>query len=477
MTMIIRESSPLGALLIRLKTRKFPHPRFSVVPSISNLKLIFIIAWAFMTIGLTILSQPVQGASRTQEAYTLPPNGIVNYEEGVRIALYQSPFLTKSSLEIDLRRLDETDSRYGLFPSIDFRTYYYVNRPPGITGAPYNLNFATDPGYNPVASYFTLQAQKLATQVAIMTHIKAISAGLERLGQLFLDLESLKNQTLNLKDQINSSREKLAYAENRFSAGTGTSLDVREAQQGLKVTQNELERLALSQKKALANLNTFLGLKSTQELTPDLQNASRQVLGSFDPAAVTWEQTKSRSYDLKIMEILIKLQAFNVKLAKVKVFPTMLFTTQTPDPLSSNQSGLYAAFGMYVPLWDGFKRIRNVTRQKTILKQYDNDKDQVENDLKTRFQDAGAMVKETAFALQLAQSQVELAQLKTRQAEISYQSGGAILPLLLESREKVFDAKKHMLQKALDHDKAVLALRQISGDLHHTYVHTSSFEK
>ena len=191
-----KEDCSLGALSIKPKTGKFPHPHFSVVPSISNLKLICIIAWAFMTIGLTTLSQPVQGASYTPEAPTLSPSGTLNYEEGVRIALYQSPFLTKSSLEIDLRRLDETDSRYGLFPSIDFRTYYYVNRPTGITGPPYSLNFSTDPNYNPIASYFTLQAQKLATQVAILTHLKTISAGLERLGQLFLDLEFLKNQNL-----------------------------------------------------------------------------------------------------------------------------------------------------------------------------------------------------------------------------------------------------------------------------------------
>ena len=136
MTMIRRKIAPLGALSLQPKTGKFPHPHFSIVPSISNLKLIYIIAWAFMTIGLTTLSQPVQGASYLQGLPTLSPSGTLNYEEAVRIALNQSPFLTKSSLEIDLRRLDETDSRYGLFPSIDFRTYYYLNRPTSIQLAP-----------------------------------------------------------------------------------------------------------------------------------------------------------------------------------------------------------------------------------------------------------------------------------------------------------------------------------------------------
>lgn len=477
MTMIRIKIAPLGALSIKPKTGQFPHPHFSLVPSISNLKLICIIAWAFMTIGLTTLSQPVQGASALPGAPTLSPSGALNYEEGVRIALNQSPFLTKSSLELDIKRLDETDSRYGLFPSIDFRSTYYVNRPPGITGAPYSLNFSTDANYNPIASYFTLQATKLATEVAILSHLKTISAGLERLGQIFLDLDLIKNQTLNTKDQINLFREKLNYADNRLIAGTGTSLDVKEAQQGLKGAQSELENLALQQKRGMTNLKNFLGLQPAQELTPDLQNTQRQVLGSFDPASVTWEQAKSRSYDLKVMEIVIKLQAYNVKLAKVKILPTILFTTQTPDPLSSTQSGLYAGFGLYVPLWDGFKRIRNVTRQKTVLRQFDNDKSLAEKELEDKFLEVKDIVMEAASNLQMAQSRVELLQLKTRQVETSYQSGGVDLSLVLESRALVLGAKKQMLKMAREHDKAILALRQISGDLGQTYVNTSSWQK
>ena len=47
---------------------------------------------------------------------------------------------------------------------------------------------------------------------------------------------------------------------------------------------------------------------------------------------------------------------------------------------------------------------------------------------KTNFRRAQAKVKETALTLQLAQSKLELVQLKARQQETSYQSGGVILP-------------------------------------------------
>ena len=477
MTMIRRKITPLGALSIKPKTGTFPRPHVSVVPAIAKLKLICIVTWAFMTIGLSTLSLPVQGAPPPPGTPSLSPSGTLNYEESVRIALNQSPFLTKSSLEIDLRRLDESDSRYGLIPSIDFRTYYYANRPIGSTGPPYSLNFSTDPNYNPLSSYFSLQAQKLATEAAILTHMKAISVGLDRLGQIFLELDFLKKRIPCLKDQVNLCREQLAYAENRFSAGTGTSLEIMEAQQGIKMAQQGLEHTTLLQKQALDSLKNFLGLDPAQALTPDLQDTHRQVLGSFDPASVTWEQAKSRSYDLKLTEIIIKLQAYNVKLAKAKILPNILFTTLTPDPLSSTSYGLYAGVGLYVPVWDGFRRIRNVTRQKIILKQYNSGKSQSEKDLENKLQESQSTVKETALTLQLTQSKLELIQLRARQIEIRYQSGGVLLPDVLTSRRAVLDAKDNALAMAMEYGKAVLALRQISGDLGHTYVNASSWQK
>jgi outer membrane protein TolC len=475
--MMRRKIMPWGALFRRPVTGGRLHPHLSAVLSTSNLKFISIIVWACITIGLTALSQPVSAAPPPPGSPALSPGGVLNYEEAVRIALIQSPYITKSSLEIDLKKLDESDSRYGMIPSIDFRTYYYPNRPVNSTGPPYSLNFSTDPSYNPIASYFTLQAQKLATEVAVLTHLKTISFGLARLGQLFLELEYIKNQTLILKDRINVFREQLSYAENRFSAGTGTSLQVRTAQQGVKMANNELEHLAFLRKKALDNLKNFLGLPPTQDLNPDLQNTHRQVLGNFDPGSVTLEQAKARSYDLKIIDIGLKLQEYNIKLAKAKTLPTVLFTTATPDPLSSTNYGFYAGFGLYVPIWDGFKRIRNVTRQKIVMKQYDTGKNQAETELENKLLESQGQVKEAAFMMQAAQSDLELIQLKARQIEISYQSGGVPLSEVLDTRKEVLMAKKEALLKAMDLNKATLALRQISGDLGHTYVNASSFQK
>ena len=113
---------------------------------------------------------------------------------------------------------------------------------PASTPKPYSLNFTTDP-YNPFGSYFTLQAQKIATKMAVFGHLKVITEGLERLGKMFLNLATMKRLAGLQTDLVNLSRENLTYAENRLSIGTGTSLEVRMATQELELAKSEQGRV------------------------------------------------------------------------------------------------------------------------------------------------------------------------------------------------------------------------------------------
>ena len=138
----------------------------------------------------------------------------------------------------------------------------------------------------------------------------------------------------------------------------------------MELALGEQDAITLNTKRALVALKNFLGLKSTQDFTPDFRDSRRQVLGSFDPATATPDKAKDRSYELKTIELYKQLQNYNIRLAKAKVLPTFVFNTQTPSPLNvTNGSGLYVGLGLQIPVWDGFKRIRDVSRQKATLRQ------------------------------------------------------------------------------------------------------------
>jgi len=440
--------------------------------------LYLIIAMLILVGGAICWCPAAQGADQNPTAQTLVPGQSLNYEESVKIAIHQCPYFTKSSLEIDVRRMDESDSRYSMVPPLTFHTYYYVNRPTGTGGSkPYSLVFNMDP-YNPVSAYFTLQAQKMATQIAILAHLKTISEGLKRLGFFFLELEALSKMAGYQNDLIKVAQENLTYVKNRVSIGTATSLEVKMGQEELHLAQGEQESIALAQRRASVSLRNFLAFPPAHNFTIDFRNSRQQVLGQFDPAAVSLEQAKIRSYEIKALEIQKQLQRYNVSLAVTKVFPTILFNTQTPDPLSvSRAQGLYVGFGLLVPVWDGFKRIRDVSRQKVILRQLDAKQKEKEDVLENKLEDNRVKIQEREVAMKNAQSREELARLKAHQKEIRYQSGEAPLSVFLEGRQEVLRAQKETVRATLQYNESVLDLRETSGDLGNTYVDSSSCQQ
>lgn len=444
-----------------------------------GLGMILALSLLVLILGVLGAPGPTLAAEPDPAEAKIALQGSLDFDACARLAIRQSPYLTKTSVEIDIRQLDETDSRHSMVPPLTFRSYYYVDRPnqPGLNPKPYSLSFSMDP-YNPFGSYFTLQAQKMATKMAIFGHLKVIADGLERIGKLFLNLATTKRLAGLQADLVNLSRENLVYAENRLSIGTGTSLEVRIATQELELAKSEQGRLVLYQKRNLASLKTFLGLKPDQQVDFELRDARRQVTGSFDPAAATLEQAKEKSYDLRLLELKKEMQGYMITVAKARIFPSILFTSQTPDPLSvTSARGLYVGLGLEVPVWDGLKRFRNVSRQKAVLKQISADKDLKEIDLTDKWNTLQEEFGNAAANLKLAQGQEELERLKERQGEVRYHSGTDPLPAWLAARKAILEAQKSAASRALEYDESILNLRLFSGDLGNSYVDKNSWQK
>ena len=108
------------------------HSLSGCAPWITATQACVIIAMLVLAGGVMGWCGPAQGADERPAAQTLPPGAQPTFDEAAKIAITQSPHFSKSSLDIDIRRMDETDSRYGMVPPLTFRTIYYVNRPTGI---------------------------------------------------------------------------------------------------------------------------------------------------------------------------------------------------------------------------------------------------------------------------------------------------------------------------------------------------------
>ena len=96
--------------------------------------------------------------------------------------------------------------------------------------------------------------------MAILTHLQSISKGLEHLGDFYLQLDTLQKLAACQRELVQVSRENLTYVENRLSIGTGTSLEVKVAQQQLELAQGEQEGIALIHEAGFSRPEKFSGI-------------------------------------------------------------------------------------------------------------------------------------------------------------------------------------------------------------------------
>jgi len=402
----------------------------------------------------------------------------VDFDAAARLALRQSPSLVRSTLEIDIKRMDESDSRFDLFfPSMTVNTRYYINKPQETSTQPFTLDFSSV-GYNPAVSYFSLQARKLVTQIAILAHMKVIGENLHRLGQSFLELAATNQMAVLQEEMLALAQKQLAYAQKRQDLGEGTALEMEAALKEVEVAMAERERLRVAEKTLQARIKLFLGIPIHQNFHVDLKSARQQVVGAFDVARASLEEALVRSFDLKIQSLTRELQKYQILLAKAQLLPTFTGGVQTPDPLSVvNARGLFVFLGFSYPIWDGFKRVRDISRNKAVLKQIEADQKLKEIDFSQKWGEAQERLRAAGEAAKLSQLHEKMTELRARQSDILYRERGEPLTLQIEGRRGYVESQKNVAASDLQYDLAQLGLRALSGDLVYRYVDESSWQK
>jgi outer membrane protein TolC len=414
---------------------------------------------------------------------TTPPeffNTPADFDSCVKLALRQSPFFTKSALEIEIRRLGEKDSKADFFPSFSGVARYYPVQPnnPGVEN-PLNYSFSVSSGnYNPLLAYLSLKANRVVTQIATLAHLKVISVGIERLGKAFLQ-QGAADSLLKLRAQaMELAQENLRYVKERQRLGEITPVEVQIASQELEVAMAEQKTLNASKNNIQAAIKEFLGLSPEEPLRLEASQAPRQVLGEFEPNKANLQDGKSRNFDVRIKKLTQELQSWNVTVAKMKFVPNVNLALESPNPLSlTNARGAFFSVVLTVPIFDGFKKIRDIDRQKKVLKQFASEETVKSDELSQKWRETEENLNTAASALRVAQAQAELARLKETLGETLYRKAEKDFSELMAARQSRVKAQMNVVKKALDYDLAVLELRQLAGDLVYHYVHESQFQK
>lgn len=389
-------------------------------------------------------------------------SGSMDFNACVKLALDQSPYFRENALEIDIRRLGESDSRWAFIPSLTIRTTSYLGLEDS-SGMKLNI-FLSE--FDPVASYLTLKASKIFTEIAILIHQKSIADGIYDMAKKFLELETLGQIVVFQEKVLDQHLENVSFFQARHKAGAVTQVEVQLAKGQLAVAQAEREYVSAQQSTIMEGLRQFLNMDSSQQLDINLQEIKHQAVGPRNPADYSLEQARNRSFELKIHELKKELQNYKISQAYARFVPKLTVGVhQTTDLDATQVDDYYYSLSFRMNLWNGFKDVNDVERQKIILNQFKNEMRLVEIELNTKWQTTQRALSESEAALKLARLNQEMLGLKERQTEMNYSSNKRFLSALLDKRIAHLEARKDSLMKSLDHDKKVLKIRHLSGDL------------
>ena len=134
-------------------------------------------------------------------------SGSMDFNACIKLALEQSPYFKENALEIDIRRLDESDHRWSFIPSLTLRTTSYL----GLTNSSgIKLNFFVSE-YDPFLSYYSLKASEAFTEIAVLIHQKGIEDGIYEMAKKLLELDTLGQIAACQDEVLEQELEKVAF--------------------------------------------------------------------------------------------------------------------------------------------------------------------------------------------------------------------------------------------------------------------------
>ena len=446
-----------------------------------------------------------------------------DFNECVRVALAQSPLLTKSAIEIESKRLDVGDAYSQYIPTIVMSTTFYMRLPEykntvaqsayssvlsnassdatqnlsnsisasnavyagnsaNRTRKKYDLSFSTG-AWNPLLTAFDVQAKKELANIAVLSHLKVIDQGLKRLGLTYLQLGMTDSMIRMAKEKEDLALKNLEYVKTRAGLGQGAQLDVRIAETRVNLARTEAEKMRTTKSVLLDELKFILGVPFIQKVELSLNDAPTQVLEEFNPSTITDESLKKHSFALRIHEYEKALQKKSIALSYIHFLPTFSFGFTSVSTLNntsykddtSTLPFMYPNLTLNMP-FDLWTKGRDVSRQYKKMAQLNVEGRNLEFSLMSQFQQSLAKLRSATSEVKFAESSMELQKLTVQQAQFRFDSGQAEYDAIVKAMADFLDSRQNLLVKQYDRDSAMLEVRSVSGEFQDRYINATVME-
>ena len=391
--------------------------------------------------------------------------GYFDFPTCVRYALVHSNALTSSRIDIQLSSLDVKDAHSELLPTIQLLTRYYLSRASSSSGeSRINVHlFMTD--WNPYLALLKIKAGNILVDIAKTSHVSKIAEDTSTIAKTFYSIAMLERSIRAQQEMVALQRNKVNYGKSLSEQGNADELELRGLENSLRGMQIQVRSLKNRRDEEIAVLKRLIGYPPDHHLPLDTRDAVKQILAGFNGQTVTFPEIQANNLMLKILAKKEQLQSNYVTGAYVSLLPRPLILFEDVQNQVDRTSGFNLALGVDYTLWDGFKRVREIKRQKLNARLAEIKRTEASEELYGAFKKIRNVLQLAGEEEAYSREQANLAELAEEKAFLGYKSGAAAYDQYMSSRIQKLQAQMDALKATEPRVLSLIELATIAGGL------------
>ncbi len=407
------------------------------------------------------------GTSPAEPPLKPQPHSFGNFDfpTCVRYALLHSEELLKARLDVQVRSIDLKDAHAELLPTLTLYTRYYISRAgqQNIT-TPVNVQLLME-NWNPYAALLKIKGQGIIVDIAKTAHIDKISNEVARLAKIFYGIHILEKSIRANKQMLALYRNKINYGKSRDEQGTADPLELRAWECAFRSQLIKVKTLEKEMDGYVTDVKMLIGFHPDYHLPLDTRDAANQILGGFNGHLITFTDIEASNLKLRIAAKKEQVQSNKIVGAYVALLPRPLIVFEDVQNQVDRTSGFNMALGVDYTLWDGFRRVRDIKRQKMEFRKLNLDRHLLSQNLYAKFKDLRMEVGLAWERESEAREKAKLAELREEMAFLEYGSGRTPHDIYLDRRLDTVQARVDALSACKDRVYALIELATIAGGL------------
>lgn len=391
--------------------------------------------------------------------------GYFDFPTCVRYALVHSDALTKNRIDIQLASVDLKDTHSELLPTFQVSTRYYLVYTSTVS-SPSNWNVQFNMiNWNPYLALLKIKSKSIVVDIAKLTHFDKISDTTANIARIFYGIHTGEKAIRGSKQILALSQDKLNFGRSKNDQGKVDPLELQGLQNECRSQQIKVKSLENDLLEKVSQLKELIGYHPDYYLPLDTRDAANQILNGFQPNWISFTDIQAGNLQLKISAKKEQVQSNAVTGAYVALVPQPQLVFQQNQNTPNAASGLNLALGLDYYLWDGFKRVRDIKRQKLTAQKYNLDREQLSKQLYIKFKRLKGGMGLSSEKESLSREQAKLADLAEEKALSNYKSGLIDYNQYVEQRIKKTQAHLDASESLQSRVNDLIELATISGGL------------